>query len=296
MAARTIAIIKLSVIVAFPLVSAIKKISPTHVIVPNSPGRFSGMATIGLSGVEPSRGILVRGGEDSTTLGLSTTILSAMKTVAPRLGTFTSIAVVLSPAAAVLKAVRLSSLGDLNPLPLAFMAVSATSWLAYGLAVRDPFLVLANLAGCITSIGYVAGVLPLLGGGGEGGAAKLRVMQAVVVGGTATCLCLWTFLILSNSSADKANAALGFFASGLFVVLAVSPLSTIGEVVRNKDSSSILAPLMVAQVTNSALWSAYGIIIKDQFLSGSSILGLFLGLLQLVLKLMFPSKKLHKLI
>jgi uncharacterized protein with PQ loop repeat len=47
------------------------------------------------------------------------------------------------------------SLNDLNPVPLAIMAVSSLCWLVYGLSVRDPYVTLSNVPGCIASIWYV---------------------------------------------------------------------------------------------------------------------------------------------
>ena len=53
---------------------------------------------------------------------------------------------------------------------------------------------------------------------------------------------------------------------------------------------SCLAPLTFAQVTNTALWSAYGLAIKDVFVYGPNLTGLGFGIIQLILKIMFPSK------
>lgn len=39
-----------------------------------------------------------------------------------------------------------------------------------------------------------------------------------------------------------------------------------------------------------ALWSAYGLAIKDKFVYGPNLTGLGFGLIQLALKLVFPSK------
>jgi len=228
-----------------------------------------------------------RGGGRERGTALSMNTLKVIETIAPRLGIFTSTALYFSPAAAVWKAVRSANVGDLNPLPLGIMSVSSISWLVYGLSVRDPFVALSNILGCIASIAYVIGVLPLLGGEGR----QLRTMQGVVIAGAAVCLSLWTSLVLSNASIARASSVLGFFASGLFIVLSGSPLSTIGKVVKTKNASSILAPFMLAQVLNTSLWSMYGLVIKDKFVWGPNIVGFILGLIQLVLKLLFPRKK-----
>ena len=88
----------------------------------------------------------------------------------------------------------------------------------------------------------------------------------------------------------QVRSALGLFASALFIVLSGSPLSTIKTVLATRNSGSILAPLTFAQVTNTALWSAYGLAIKDVFVYGPNLTGLGFGIIQLILKIMFPSK------
>ena len=51
------------------------------------------------------------------------------------------------------------TLGDLNPIPLAIMAVSSMCWLVYGLSVRDPYVTLSNVPGSIASIWYITAVV-----------------------------------------------------------------------------------------------------------------------------------------
>jgi len=220
-------------------------------------------------GVIKPRDIPVRGGYDTMDSALSMNAFRVITKIAPRLGIFTSTALYFSPALAVLKAVRASSLGDLNPIPLGIMAIASVSWLAYGLASRDPFVALSNIVGCIASIAYVIGILPLMG---KNGGRQLRTMQTIVISGAAGCLCLWTALVLSNLPSPTACSTLGLFASGIFIVLSGSPLSSIGEVISKKDASTILTPFMFAQLINTFLWSIYGLTIKDQFVWGPNIM------------------------
>jgi solute carrier family 50 protein (sugar transporter) len=174
--------------------------------------------------------------------------------------------------------------GELNPIPLAIMAVSSLCWLAYGFSIRDPYVTLSNVPGCIGSIWYVLAILPLLKD------QKLKMTQSLVVGLSAITINLWTFLSLTKKPIAEISSALGLYASLLFIILSGSPLSTIKTVVQTKNSSSILTQLTFAQVTNTALWSAYGLAIRDKFVWGPNVTGLGFGLVQLVLKILFPSK------
>eukprot|EP00591_Stephanopyxis_turris_P007379 CAMPEP_0195507818 /NCGR_PEP_ID=MMETSP0794_2-20130614/1185_1 /TAXON_ID=515487 /ORGANISM="Stephanopyxis turris, Strain CCMP 815" /LENGTH=288 /DNA_ID=CAMNT_0040634619 /DNA_START=35 /DNA_END=901 /DNA_ORIENTATION=+ len=219
-------------------------------------------------------------------LSLSPEALRIAETIAPKIGVLTSTALYFAPAAAVLSAIRADDIGDLNPFPLAIMSVVSICWLAYGLSVRDPYVALSNLPGCVGSVGYVVGILPLLRG-----TSALRTTQGVVLAGAGVILSLWTYLGLSGASAARISSSLGLFASALFIVLSGSPLTTIKTVVSSKDSGSILGPLTVAQVINTALWSMYGLAVKDRFVWGPNVVGFGLGLAQLTLKILFPAKQ-----
>lgn len=222
----------------------------------------------------------VRGGSSSLEMSPN----SLITTLVPKVGILTSTLLYFSPMAAVRAAIRDDSLGDLNPIPLAIMAVSSLCWLVYGLSVQDPYVTLSNVPGCIASIWYITAVLPLLKG------SQLQTTQNIILGLSALVINLWTYLSLTNKSIVKVRSALGLFASALFVVLSGSPLSTIKTVFSTRDSGSILAQFTFAQVTNTALWSAYGLAIKDKFVYGPNLTGLGFGLIQLFLKIVFPSK------
>jgi solute carrier family 50 protein (sugar transporter) len=220
-------------------------------------------------------------------LNLSPEALALAQTLAPKVGVLTSTFLYFAPAATVLQAVKDEDIGSLNTLPLAIMSIVSVSWLAYGIASRDAYVALSNIAGAIGSAAYVLGILPLLAHRKK----QLRTTQGVVLAGAASVLSLWTYLGVSHASLERVCMLLGLFASGLFIVLSGSPLSSIKSVIATRDSSSILGTLTAAQVVNTVLWTAYGLAIKDRFVWGPNSVGLGLGLVQLVLKLAFPAKK-----
>ncbi|KAL7442401.1 hypothetical protein ACHAXH_005198, partial [Discostella pseudostelligera] len=207
-----------------------------------------------------------------------------MLSLIPKIGIITSTLVYFSPMAAVSAASKDGSLGDLNPFPLAVMSVSSICWMVYGLSIRDPFVTLSNVPGSIATIWYITAVLPLLKG------SQLQTIQSTIVFLAGLTINLWTYLSLTNKPMAQVRSMLGLFASALFVVLSGSPLSTIKTVLSTRNSGSILAQLTMAQVTNTALWSVYGLAIRDKFVYGPNLTGLFFGIAQLVLKLAFPSK------
>jgi len=87
---------------------------------------------------------------------------------------------------------------------------------------------------------------------------------------------------------------LGVYAAVLFIVLSASPLLTIGTVLRTRNSRSILGPLTAAMCVNTGLWTVYGLASNDYFVWGPNCIGLALGLMQLTLKLLYPSRTRRK--
>lgn len=223
-------------------------------------------------------------------LHLSPAAAALAETLAPKVGILTSTALYFAPALAVLRAIDKDDMGDLNPLPLAVMSIVSVSWLAYGIAARDNYVALSNIGGCIASIGYVLGVLPLLAKE-KRQQRQLRITQGVSLVGASSVLCLWTYLGMTRAPTDHISSVLGLFASALFIVLSASPLSTIRSVLSTRDASSILGSFTAAQVANTSLWSAYGLAIRDRFVWGPNVVGLGLGIIQLILKLCFPNKQ-----
>ena len=71
--------------------------------------------------------------------------------------------------------------------------------------------------------------------------------------------------------------------------LFASPLSTMFEVLSSANAASIYAPLTATQCANCAMWTIYGLGIGDVWVYGPNGTGLLLGLVQLALKLAFPS-------
>ena len=220
------------------------------------------------------------------TVAPSLSLAAAAATWCPSIGVVTSNALYCAPLMAVLERSKAGSLGDLNPLPAAITVLSSAAWLQYGFAIANPYIVASNLPGLTAAIAGLVLMLPLMKG-----EKSLKLTQVSFVGGCFATLSLWTYLVFSTLSAAARSSALGLFASGLFVVLCSSPLSSIKGVIASRDASSIYAPATAAQVINCGLWTTYGFFAaKDIFVWGPNLTGLLLGFVQLALKVIFSSK------
>jgi solute carrier family 50 (sugar transporter) len=73
--------------------------------------------------------------------------------VCPVLGTLTANVMFVAPVRDVYRAVRAGrGLGALNPTPWAFMLGNTMGWVTYGLMLRNPFVIVANAPGLLSSI------------------------------------------------------------------------------------------------------------------------------------------------
>ncbi|KAL1504261.1 hypothetical protein AB1Y20_010670 [Prymnesium parvum] len=223
----------------------------------------------------------VRGGQSSMSAAL------VAERICPAFGFVLSSALYCSPLPTLRESVKRGSIGSFNPLPSALMVIGTTSWLGYALSVRDPWIAVTNGPGTLVALYQLVTLLPLMRPG-----PQLRQFQATILGGAACTTLLWARLIFAGVGAAARSRALGMYATVICIALFASPLSTIATVVRTRDAASILAPLTVSQVANCLMWTVYGVLAaKDPFVWGPNGTGLVLGLVQLALKLCFPSKE-----
>ena len=207
----------------------------------------------------------------------------------PLAGVFTSNALFMAPFTAVLARVRAQTLGELNPLPVAMTVLSSWAWLQYGLSVPDPYIVAGNLPALTAAVYGLLMMLPLMHE--KAHARALRLVVRIFVGGCLVTFCLWSYLIFAKVENSERSSTLGSYATFIFIVLAASPLSSMQSVIAERDATSIYAPMTVAQCVNCMLWTVYGLAAAHNvFVWGPNLTGLVLGLMQLALKLCFPSQ------
>jgi hypothetical protein len=240
----------------------------------------------------------------------------------PLAGVFTSNALFMAPFTAVLARVQAKSLGKLNPLPVGMTVLSSWAWLQYGLSVPDPYIVAGNLPALTAAVYGLLLMLPLMHEARH--APALQMVVRVFVGGCFVAFSLWAYLIFARVDSAQRSSTLGSYATVIFIVcthgshsarshshvhtashrvttdgdgigacsqvLAASPLSSMRTVLATRDASSIYAPMTAAQCVNCMLWTVYGLAAAhDVFVWGPNLTGLVLGLMQLALKLCFPS-------
>ena len=111
----------------------------------------------------------------------------------------------------------------------------------------------------------------------------------------------WIILIsilyfLPNLTIDQWKLIIGFVVNINLLFFYGAPLSTIYTVVTSRDSSSIHRPTMVLNTICAVFWTAFGFGVMDWFIIVPNGLGAILGFVQMMLRLVVPSRYHPKII
>mmetsp|Transcript_22388 Transcript_22388/g.56985 ORF Transcript_22388/g.56985 Transcript_22388/m.56985 type:complete len:240 (-) Transcript_22388:1105-1824(-) len=207
-----------------------------------------------------------------------------LTSVVPALGAVISLAMYASPVQAVLAAQRSRQLGDLNPIPFAITVTNTIVWAVYGLIKHDPYVTAPNAMGVVVAVFCVLTSFSLAS---EQVRDRIRLLLC-------TEFAILSLLgVLTSFSAGTLKAQLGIWGMAGNVVTLIyyaAPLSTMAEVIRTRNSASILLPLCIMNMLNAALWTTYGVAMADGYIYVPNGIGLVLSLAQLALALVFPAR------
>ncbi|ORZ39321.1 hypothetical protein BCR44DRAFT_51343 [Catenaria anguillulae PL171] len=201
-------------------------------------------------------------------------------TIAPLLGNLTAMATVLAPLPTILHLRRHqpSTLGALNPLPLTLILLNALSWIIYGLALADPYLVGPNLVGFAAGQFYIRATYLL------SSPMHQRATDALTTLFPMALVTAAALVALHRASVQ----VLGWFCIAALVGMYASPLSTLAKVVRLRNAASIHAGFALTGLVNGLLWGVYGYVaIGNAFVWGPNLVGAALALVQVAFKVGF---------
>lgn len=202
-------------------------------------------------------------------------------TIAPSLGVVIANALFLSSVPAVLSARRDKSLGDLNPIPWAFVFGNCVSWLHYSYVVANPYAFASNALGALIGLFYTLTAVSY------GSADQRATVEKVAVGlsfVSVVASCVNCFFL---KTMEARQLCAGYIANIILVAFYGAPLSTLKNVIETKNAASIYAPLSILNTVNGALWVAYGLGVGDIFITVPNAAGFVLGLIQLGFKIIF---------
>mmetsp|Transcript_517 Transcript_517/g.1241 ORF Transcript_517/g.1241 Transcript_517/m.1241 type:complete len:252 (-) Transcript_517:181-936(-) len=210
------------------------------------------------------------------------TELFIMNVAAPTVGSLFSSALALGPMSAVLEARGRMELGDVNPDVFPVLMVNCISWMIYSSLVANSYIFAGNICGVILGLFYTLSTYGL-------SAVPVRMKIEKLTLSLSLALILTCFG--SNTVwKDRQTAVIGLFANAIVFAVFSSPLSTLAEVLRARNSASINRPFGIIQVLNCITWVAYSFYIHDMFLLVPNLFGLCLGVVQCALMVVFPAK------
>ena len=104
-------------------------------------------------------------------------------------------------------------------------------------------------------------------------------------------ICISTITMIPSISPEKDELIVAILANINMIFFYGAPLSTIYQVIKEKNSSTIHVPTMIMNTVNASLWTTYGFVILDPFSILPNALGVIFGSFQLFLCIIFPREE-----
>eukprot|EP00922_Rhytidocystis_sp_ex-Travisia-forbesii_P061289 GHVS01090868.1.p1 GENE.GHVS01090868.1~~GHVS01090868.1.p1 ORF type:complete len:688 (-),score=68.02 GHVS01090868.1:658-2721(-) len=194
-----------------------------------------------------------------------------------------SVAMQLTPSPTILSVSKSRSTGDLEPLPYVMLLLSATLWTIYGVFKSDLIIALPNLIGIVLGIVYVYTYRKHCTNAVHRYCLNFYIkISAVVVVALA--------LVTLFGGLHRGTTVAGLSAAFFNVISYAAPLSSLGQVLRDKSTASMPYEMSVGSLICSILWMIYGFVISDKIILIPSLIGAFVGCMQLALLIAYPSK------
>ncbi|KAL7753796.1 hypothetical protein RI367_000728 [Sorochytrium milnesiophthora] len=203
--------------------------------------------------------------------------------VVPIAGNITAVMTVASPLSAVLKVRRTRTLGDINPIPYAFIFANALVWIVYGFLVKDYFITGPNLIGVLLGLFYMHSAYVYASDKQRMGidAVSIGLTFVIFVGGMVANITV---------SHDTGRMIMGVLSIVVLALFYSSPLSDFYKVLKTRNSVYFYLPLAVTCLANGVLWSIYGFVIRDFFVWGPNLLGACVAALQVLCRVLIPAR------
>jgi len=212
--------------------------------------------------------------------------------VCPTLGAILANALFAAPISSLMLALSERSLGDLNPVPWAFMSGNCIGWVAYSYLKKDPFIFIANGPGILVSLWLNAGAMKLQFYSESHKNALTQSMFTYQEKILLAVISLWVVVLTSVGfspiSIQEKEKAVGLVVNFNLVIFFAAPLTSIVKVARLQDSSSIHRGTMILSIFNCTFWCIYGYALQDLMIFLPNGAGLILALLQAILIFLYP--------
>lgn len=217
-----------------------------------------------------------------------------LEIVCPVLGVILSNAMYLAPYRLVMQARVSRHLGSINPMPFAITFVSSIGWTMYSCMLSNYYLFLSSFLGILFGLFYSITCLTIMAKEAYEDEFTEQYMQ--IEGLLVAGLFFWCVLGIVQTSifndfndpAAQQAQMIGNLCSAFSICYYASPLWTLREVVRSRDSSSLYLPTILTNMTNTLLWFSYGAFgVHNPVVWAPALTGLLLSVLQVCVVVVF---------
>lgn len=174
----------------------------------------------------------------------------------------------------------------------AFALLNQSVNLWYACIRDDPVLIGHRFFGVVFNAFYVYTFMTYSPPGRQPEFRRTLVRSAVLFAAVAADLhVVLPIMGLGSTAGTTYFAHIAFFGAMTGIGLAAGPLATVGEVLRNKDASSLPLPFLAMVTIQCTAWTVYGYLQEDLSTFANNLVGVVLGLMQLALIWVYPSKR-----
>lgn len=166
-------------------------------------------------------------------------------------------------------------------------------WVIYSVIIKNYFVFCANFLGVILLFGYCLTAISLLSKNysADNASAVTHLERTLMTMITAyVIIALVVGIVLSGGDNDSViENIVGIVALIVSIFYYAAPCSTLLKSIKTKDASSMLLPLICANLANATLWFFYGLIgLADPYIYIPNVLGIVFATASLIVKLTFP--------
>lgn len=178
------------------------------------------------------------------------------------------------------------SLEKINNIPFLFMLLQCIMWIAYACFAKNFSIIPVNFIGFIFSLYcnlffYRLTIIIREDIISFSWSTRFHMHLFVFMISVSFFCSLLIFFLVQNE--NEKQFIFGFLCNTCTILFFASPLTTIWNVIRSMDSTSISFSLSLMITLNGSFWVIYGIYKMDLFIIIPNMMGSILGIIQLVI-------------
>jgi len=213
----------------------------------------------------------------------------------PSLGLVINLVMWLAPYQSIIQARKTKDLGALSPIPFTFTIINCVGWTIYALLLNNQYIFWSNVLGIVLGLFYTTTSMSILfnhSKPGEEFVQTYKIMEFMLMfaGGFWSLISLFVVSVYAGNLSQQ-QMVIGICCDFFTILYYGAPLNTMTKVIRERDSSSLYPPLIVANMIASSMWTIYGAAINNINVFIPNVIGASLAALQLILIVVFYKTK-----